>query len=102
MHRRSVALIVGAALVASIPLNAPTSAALPSVEAPLLAAVPPVGFSDTAVASVSGSTTIKLLPDGRVVVLQQSGAMRLISGAALNPTPAVKLNVCATSERGLL
>lgn len=109
MHRRFVALSAGAALVALVApaIAAPSSlvpvaaAGVPRVDAPAIAAVP-AGFSESTVASVSGATTIAALPDSRVVVLQQSGSMRIITGGTLLPAPALTLNVCSTSERGLL
>jgi len=64
----------------------------------------PIGFSDTAVASVPQPTAVEELPGGRVVVLEKAGRVRVIDTAAgvLLPTPALQLTVCSQSERGLL
>src|SRR5262245_19812882 len=43
-----------------------------------------------------------LVPDGRLLVAQQNGALRVIKNGTLLPTPFVKLTVDDTDERGLL
>jgi len=63
----------------------------------------PAGAATSAVASVPAPTAIETLPDGRVVVLEQDGRVRLIVDGALRPAPALALGVCANApERGLL
>src|SRR4051812_26883972 len=62
----------------------------------------PVGFTQTNVASVAGATGIEQLPDGRVVVLQQTGQVRIILSGALLPGNALDISVCTGSERGML
>ena len=65
----------------------------------------PAGFTDSFVASIASPTCLEQLPNGRVVVLEQdTGRVRLIDSVsrAPLPTPALDLNVCAGSERGLL
>ena len=42
------------------------------------------------------------LPDGRAVVLEKAGEVRVIRNGAVLPTPALTLTVCSDSERGLL
>lgn len=70
---------------------------------PAEAALPP-DFTDSLVASVSGPTALAFLPDGRLLVAQQGGALRVIENGALLAAPALDLGgrVCTNSERGLL
>lgn len=71
--------------------------------APARSALPP-DFTDTLVATVGGPTALAFLPDGRLLVAQQGGALRMIKNGALLATPVLDLGarVCANSERGLL
>ena len=63
----------------------------------------PAGFSDRVVASgLVSPTAMDFAPDGRLFVLQQTGAVRVIQNGQLLPTPFVTLNVDSNSERGLL
>jgi glucose/arabinose dehydrogenase len=62
------------------------------------------GFTDVLVASPGAGTGIVGLPDGTVLVLVQSGSVRLIRDDALLPNPALTLAIapCNGGERGLL
>ena len=63
------------------------------------------GFGDSLVAGLGDVTTVQSLPDGTVAALTQSGSVRLISGGALAPRPALTLpasEICASGEQGLL
>ncbi|MEO1056638.1 MAG: PQQ-dependent sugar dehydrogenase, partial [Actinomycetota bacterium] len=62
------------------------------------------GFSDDLVADLASPTAVEQLPNGRVVVLEQlTGRVRLIDPqSGLIDTPALDLDVCGGSERGLL
>ena len=66
----------------------------------------PAGFTDELVARGSLPTAVEALPDGRVVVLEQTGALKRIDarvrGAAPQVTTLARLRVCSNSERGLL
>jgi glucose/arabinose dehydrogenase len=65
----------------------------------------PANFSDALVASVGAPTALAFLPDGRLLVTTQGGSLRVISGGALLPTPALTIpaaGICANSERGML
>jgi glucose/arabinose dehydrogenase len=42
------------------------------------------------------------LPDGRILVAEQTGSLRVIKNGSLLPTPFVSLTVDSTGERGLL
>ncbi|MGZ4790224.1 MAG: PQQ-dependent sugar dehydrogenase [Ilumatobacteraceae bacterium] len=68
------------------------------------AATVPSGFTDVQVAAPGAGTGIVGLPDGTVLVLVQSGSVRLIRGDVLVPTPALTMSLspCNTGERGLL
>ena len=76
--------------------------ALAVFAAPLSAAVPP-GFTDVSIADVDNPTALAFTPDGRLLVSQKSGALRIYQDGALLPTAALALaGVCTESERGLL
>ncbi len=64
----------------------------------------PVGFSDTVVATLPAPTGLAWTPDGRMLVTQQAGLLRVVRDGALKPTPALDLtgSDCNNSERGLL
>ncbi len=68
------------------------------------AATVPGGFTDVQVAAPGASTGIVGLPDGTVMVLVQSGSVRLIRGDVMLPSPALNLSLspCNGGERGLL
>lgn len=94
--RRVVHVVVGALLAAGL-----TAAVSP----PALAATVPAGFSDALVADVDNPTAIAFTADGRMLVTQQAGRLRVRTAAgALLSTPALDLagRVCTNSERGLL
>ena len=98
--RRSVGSVVvsgligAAALVAGVAFGAPASTA----------GTVPSGFTDVEVASVPNPTAIETLPDGRVIVLDQGGKVRVIQSGTLVAAPVLSLNVCGGggSEMGLL
>jgi len=91
----AAALLVSALAVPVVNLEAP------SVEA---ATNLPAGFSDSLVATTGAATGIVGMPDGTVMVLVQSGSVRLIRGDVLLPTPALTMSLspCNAGERGLL
>lgn len=86
------------------------SAAAPQAAAPQ--ATPPAGFTDQLVASVVNvPTSLAFTPDGRILVTDKDGRLRVVSNALLSgATPAVSValdmsqtnRVCNNSERGLL
>ena len=64
--------------------------------------VPP-GFVDRQVASgLTSPTAMAVLPDGRVLVLQQNGDVRIIVNDALLPTRFYRVTTDFSNERGLL
>jgi len=74
-------------------LTAPAFAALPS------------GFSDVLVTTLPGPTALAFTPDGRLLIAQQSGIVRVYKNGALVPTPALTIpgtRICNNFENGLL
>ncbi|GDY23501.1 hypothetical protein LBMAG56_48480 [Verrucomicrobiota bacterium] len=61
----------------------------------------PAGFSETRIRGISSPTAMCLVPDGRVFVCSQGGAVRVVKNDALLATPLINLNVSALEERGL-
>jgi glucose/arabinose dehydrogenase len=68
-----------------------------------VAAEVPEGFSVTQVATgMTSVTRMELLPDGRILVLEQAGNIRVIENGVLRPTPFLTVDADAFSEHGLL
>jgi glucose/arabinose dehydrogenase len=67
------------------------------------AALPP-GFVETAVIPgvLSRASAMAFTPDGRILVCEQSGALRVIKNGVLLPTPFATLNVASQNEQGLV
>ena len=88
--------------------------ALPAAAAPvrpLPEGIVPVGFSDSLVAGgLSAPIALTAMPDGRALVLEKGGAVRIVANGALLPTSALNLSSvpglstsgCTGGERGLL
>jgi glucose/arabinose dehydrogenase len=67
------------------------------------AATVPTGFTDSVVAGgLNTPTAMALVPDGRIFVCEQGGALRVIKNGALLPTPFLTVTVDSSGERGLL
>lgn len=99
--RRSIATFAATSVLAATALVTGLAGGI----APAGAATVPSGFTDVAVATVNAPTGIEVLGDGRVVILDQNGRIRIHrDGPGLVPTPALTLTVCggAGSEMGLL
>jgi len=65
------------------------------------AAAAPAGFSESTIASgLTAPTAVAFLPDGRALVTEKGGALRLLDGSA-NPALA-HLPVCTDKSMGLL
>jgi glucose/arabinose dehydrogenase/PKD repeat protein len=79
------------------------SLALALLGRPSEAALPP-DFIDELVASVPRPTAMAFLPDGRLLVAQQTGDLRVIKNGILLPTPALSIGgrICSNRERGLV
>jgi glucose/arabinose dehydrogenase len=66
-------------------------------------AVLPAGFTEKLVANgLNAATAMALTPDGRILVCEQGGALRVIKDDVLLPQPFVTVNTQAIGERGLL
>src|SRR5436190_23097414 len=74
--------------------------------APLLAATPPADFSDTLVTNLDSPTALAFTPDGRLLLAQQTGELRVYQSGELLASNALDLNtgnlICSDFERGLL
>ena len=73
--------------------------------APAALATVPAGFSDVLVTNVGGPTALAFTPDGRLLIAQQSGSLRVFENGSLLATPAITFPstaICTNSERGLL
>jgi glucose/arabinose dehydrogenase len=68
---------------------------------PPAVAAPPAAFSEQVVASgLSSPTAIAFLPDGRLLVTEKGGALKLVQGGSV--TTLTTIPVCTGSEMGLL
>ena len=86
--RRAVPYLVAAGL-----LTAPAFATTPS------------GFSDVLVTTLPGPSALAFTPDGRLLIAQQAGIVRVHKNGALLPTPALTIpatGICNDFENGLL
>jgi len=75
------------------------------VPLPAPAQMLPPGFSATLLHAVAAPTALAQTPDGRILITQQTGALRVAQGGMLLATPALTLGaavLCSNSERGLL
>lgn len=99
--RGLVTVVVGALMWGAVATTTGGSAgALPNRSQTL-----PAGFTDTLVAAVSRPAALAATPDGRILVVNQSGIVRVVKNGALLPTSALDISskVCSTnSERGML
>ncbi|MGO9471468.1 MAG: PQQ-dependent sugar dehydrogenase [Isosphaeraceae bacterium] len=63
----------------------------------------PRGFTRASVASgITGATAMDVAPDGRVLVCEQTGALRVVKDGAMLPRPFVRVVVDSEWERGLI
>jgi putative heme-binding domain-containing protein len=63
----------------------------------------PPGFQAEVVATgFTGATAIEVVPDGRILVCEQTGTLRVIKNGKLLVEPFVKLPVDSSWERGLI
>src|SRR5215204_3070087 len=70
---------------------------------PAMAAEVPEGFIVTQVATgMTSVTRMALLPDGRILICEQSGNVRVIENGVLRSTPFLTVNADSFSEHGLL
>jgi glucose/arabinose dehydrogenase len=93
-------IVTAAVIVAAVAATTPPVSASPHVRPETM----PPGFTDTLVAALAKPTAIAFTPDGRTLVAQQSGQLRVIDDGTLLTTPAIDLApvACTDVERGLL
>ena len=67
-------------------------------------AAAPTGFSDTLAYTLTAPTALAPTPDGRLLITQDAGQLRVVRDGTLNATPALDLRAraCTDGERGLL
>src|SRR5689334_14982285 len=53
-------------------------------------------------ASLSNPTAMAFTPDGRILICQQGGQLRVVKNGSLLSTPAITLTVNSSGERGLI
>ncbi len=68
----------------------------------LFASLAPGFTEETAIAGLSRPVALSVLPDGRWLVAEQGGKLRVVKNGSLLGTAALTLPVDSTSERGLL
>ena len=98
--RGIVAFVVVATTVAAAGTFGGTTAV--SAAPPVRPAAVISGLTESVVGSVATPVSVTALPDGRAVVLEKGGDVRIVSAGAVVPAAALSLNVCDDSERGLL
>ncbi len=96
LFRRPLAAL-GAAIMLAVTLLV---AAVPAPQAE----AEPVAFADSIVAKLTAPTALAWTPDGRMLVAQDSGQLRVVRDGQLLATPALNLTtrICSGGERGLL
>lgn len=106
-------VLLGTSLLAGLPAvgaaaGSPAGGSLPArLPQPDVATVPS-GFTDNLVTNgTSTPVAVTALPDGRALVLQKAGQVRVVQNGALLATVALSLTtgpnvMCSNSERGLL
>ena len=90
----------GKAFTTTVTALTTTLAAL-ALAASTHAGTPVAGFTDSAVATgLSSPTAVAFLPDGRLLVTEKGGALKLVDGGVASTL--VSIPVCSGSEMGLL
>ena len=100
--QRSVAQLSIAAQIEEFEKRTQLSAAAADDETPAAINLPE-GFVETQIAGgLAGPTAFTQTPDGRFLIAQQGGSLRVFKDGALLATPFVDLQVDSSGERGLL
>jgi glucose/arabinose dehydrogenase len=92
--------LLAALLLISMAVAADTSAGTRSA----LAAATQAGFTDTVAYGASSPTALTSTPDGRLLITQDAGQLRVVRAGTLVTAPAINLQsrICSEGERGLL
>jgi glucose/arabinose dehydrogenase len=106
---RQASALLGLALLAltTIGAGAVATAGTPRVQSgvirPKAAAVAPAGFSDTLAYRLNTPTALASTPDGRLLITQDPGRLRVVRDGTLLAAPALNLasRSCSAGERGL-
>ncbi len=95
MRRQGSADVLSAVLATAGLTGGPTTGAA--------AVVAPAGFSDTLAYSLPAPTGMAWTPDGRMLISQDAGQLRVVQNGTLLATPAINLGsrACVQGERGL-
>ena len=79
----------------------PTTPAAPAPAKPAIDTLP--GFARNRICEgITGGTALAALPDGRILIAEQTGAIRVVKEDALLAAPAITLPTDSTWERGVL
>ncbi len=84
------------------PLTAFAALALGAVPTALAATFADAKFSETVVAANLSPTAMAILPDGRILICNKEGALRVVKNGTLLAKPFVTLSVLTSSEQGLI
>ena len=103
LSRRSITgfclILVGLLMFAGYPAQAviPQSTITPATELP-------AGFSDEGVFTLANPTAIAFTPDGRMLITQDAGKLRVAEDDALQPGAVLNVTnrICAGGERGMM
>ena len=96
-------LVVSLLVLFVAPVSRVSASDDPRVQPPRLQGTVPSAFTESLVTDqFSTPTGLAAVPDGRVLVLQKGGAVRVLQWGVALPGNALTLTVCTQSERGLL
>lgn len=70
----------------------------------ITSAAPPLGFQTSLIAGsgLEGPSGFEIAPDGRIFVLERTGAVKIIKNGQVLPQPFVKFDSVASGDRGLI
>jgi glucose/arabinose dehydrogenase len=103
MHGRLAVTVILAVLAGLLPFLALDAKPALGQAAPPTRFTQP-GFTDEMVTNVDAPTALAFTPDGRMLITNQQGQLRVYGDGRLLQTPALDISgrVCSNSERGLL
>jgi glucose/arabinose dehydrogenase/PKD repeat protein len=105
-NRRLHALLAALMLLTLSFAGGPASAdeSTPGAAGAVSTAAVPTGFTDTVAYRVTAPTALAHTPDGRLLITQDAGQLRVVRNGRLIATPALNLAArsCAEGDRGLM